>query len=72
LNGKTLVASTIYRYLDERAPHLKKYLRSSKGKYRRKYGTKKREKVREEAKKRRIDERPEYRHAAESLGRLGG
>jgi IS30 family transposase len=58
LNGKTLVASTIYRYLDERAPHLKKYLRSSKGKYRRKYGTKKREKVREEAKKRRIDERP--------------
>lgn len=59
LKGKTLAASTIYRYLDERASHLKKYLRSSKGKYRRKHGTKKREHAREEAKKRRIDERPE-------------
>ena len=44
LKGKTIVASTIYRYLNERAPHLKKYLRSSKGKYRRRHGTKKREK----------------------------
>ncbi len=66
--GKTLVASTIYRYLDERAPHLKKYLRSSKGKYRRKRGTKKREKAREEAKKRRIDERPPI---VERRSRLG-
>ena len=55
LKGETLVASTIYRYLDERAPHLKKYLRSSKGKYRRRYGTKAREDAREAAKKRRID-----------------
>jgi IS30 family transposase len=68
LTGKTLVASTIYRYLDERAPHLKQYLRSSKGKYRRKHGTKKREKVREEAKKRRIDERPAI---VERRSRLG-
>jgi len=58
LKGKTVVASTIYRYLDERAPHLKKYLRSSKGKYRRRRGTKTREDAREAAKKRRIDERP--------------
>jgi transposase, IS30 family len=58
LMGTSIAASTIYRYLDERAPHLKKYLRSSKGKYRRKRGTKKREKAREETKKRRIDERP--------------
>ena len=58
LKGETLVASTIYRYLNERVPHLKKYLRSSKGKYRRRRGTKARENVREAAKKRRIDERP--------------
>ena len=56
--GETLVASTIYRYLDERAPHLKKYLRSSKGKYRRRRGAKTREDARGAAKKRRIDERP--------------
>lgn len=49
---------TIYRYIKDRAPHLKMYLRSQKGKYRRKHGTKKREKQREQAKKRRIDERP--------------
>ncbi len=66
--GTTLVASTIYRYLDERAPHLKKHLRSSKGKYRRRRGTKKRERVREEAKKRRIDERPAI---VERRSRLG-
>jgi IS30 family transposase len=55
---KTLAASTIYRYIEERAPHLKMYLRSQKGKYRRKHGTKNREIQREQAKKRRIDERP--------------
>lgn len=50
-------ASTIYRYIDERAPHLKQFLRSKKGKYRRRRGTKIRESARERAKKRRIDER---------------
>jgi IS30 family transposase len=55
---RAIVASTIYRYIKERAPHLKKHLRSQKGKYRRRRGTKIREKQREEAKKRRIDERP--------------
>jgi len=64
----TIVASTIYRYIHERAPHLKKYLRSQKGKYRRKRGTKIREKAREFAKKRRIDERPQI---VERRGRLG-
>lgn len=68
LKGGTLVASTIYRYLDERAPHLKKYLRSSKGKYRRRRGTKIREDAREAAKKRRIDERPAI---VERRSRLG-
>jgi IS30 family transposase len=64
----TLAASTIYRYLNERAPHLKKYLRSQKGKYRRRRGTSKREKAREEARKRRIDERPDI---VERRGRIG-
>ena len=66
--GAPIVASTIYRYLRERAPHLKKYLRSQKGTYRRKRGTKKREEARELAKKRRIDERPKV---IERRGRVG-
>lgn len=61
-------ASTIYRYIHERAPHLKQFLRSSKGKYRRKHGTKMREKAREQAKKRRIDERPKV---VERRSRIG-
>lgn len=61
-------ASTIYRYIEERAPHLKQFLRSKKGKYRRKYGTKIREQVREAAKKQRIDERPPI---VERRSRLG-
>jgi len=68
LRKVSLAASTIYRYLKERAPHLKKYLRSQKGKYRRKRGTKIREKQREQAKKRRIDERPKI---VERRGRIG-
>ena len=64
----TVDASTIYRYINERAPHLKKFLRSQKGKYRRKYGTKIREEAREQAKKRRIDERPAI---VERRSRLG-
>ncbi len=59
---------TIYRYIDERAPHLKMYLRSQKGKYRRKHGTKKREKAREQGKKQRVDERPQI---VERRGRRG-
>lgn len=65
---KPIAPSTIYRYLNERAPHLKKYLRSQKGNYRRRRGTKKREKAREQRKKQRIDERPAI---VERRGRLG-
>lgn len=68
LRNQSLVASTIYRYIKERAPHLKQYLRSQKGKYRRRRGTKIREKHREQAKKRRIDERPRI---VERRGRIG-
>lgn len=60
-------ASTIYRYING-GPHLKQYLRSQKGRYRRRRGTKMREKTREQAKKRRIDERP---RVVEHCGRLG-
>lgn len=54
----TVVHETIYQYIYQDKPELKKYLRCTKGKYRRRYGTKLREKTREEAKKKRIDERP--------------
>jgi IS30 family transposase len=65
---RPVVTSTIYRYIKERAPHLKRYLRSQKGKYRRRHGTKIREKQREQAKKQRIDERPKI---IERRGRIG-
>jgi IS30 family transposase len=65
---KRVSTSTIYRYLKERAPHLQMYLRSQKGKYRRRRGTKKREEQHEQAKKRRIDERPAI---VERRGRIG-
>ena len=65
---KRVAASTIYRYIHERAPHLAQYLRSAKGTYRRRRGTKIRERAREQAKKRRIDERPAV---VERRGRLG-
>lgn len=66
--GGIIASSTIYRYIKERAPHLNQFLRSQKGKYRRRRGTKKREKQREEAKKCRIDERPKI---VERRGRIG-
>ena len=50
LKQKVLAASTMYRYINERAPHLKKYLRSQKGRYRRRRGTRIREKEREQKK----------------------
>ena len=68
LKKRQIDASTIYRYINERAPHFKMYLRSQKGKYRRRRGTKIREKEREQKKKRRIDERL---NIVERRGRLG-
>ena len=69
---KRVSASSIYRYIKERAPHLKKYLRSKKGKYRRRRGTKKREILRKQAKKRRIDERPDIIDRRGRIGDLEG
>jgi len=59
---------SIYNYIYEHRQGLVKYLRCRKGKYRRRRGTKIREKQREEAKKKRVDERPEI---VETRGRLG-
>lgn len=68
--NSTLSYQTIYNYIYLARPLWKKYLRiiGIKGKYRRKYGTKVREKLREESKKKRIDTRPEI---INTRGRLG-
>lgn len=59
---------SIYKYIHNQRKDLVKYLRCQKGKYRRRYGTRIREKQREEAKKRRIDKRPAI---VEKRGRIG-
>ena len=56
---KKICKDTIYKFVYEKRKDLVKYLRCQKGKYRRRYGTRIREKQREELKKRRIDQRPE-------------
>jgi IS30 family transposase len=58
---------TIYKFIYEQRPSLVKYLRHQKCKYRRKRGTKIREKQREEAKKVRIDQRPKIVEQRERL-----
>jgi len=57
-NQTVLCHETIYQWIYNERPDLKKHLRCKKGKYRRKRGTKKREKQRELEKRRRIDQRP--------------
>lgn len=69
---KQISASSIYRYIQRRAPHLKMYLRSQKGKYRRRQGTKIREYERELKKKRRIDERPQIIEKRSRIGDYEG
>lgn len=49
---------SVYKYIYEYRKDLVKYFRCQKGKYRRRYGTRIREKQREEQKKKRIDMRP--------------
>jgi IS30 family transposase len=57
--GKAVIShETIYLWIYETRPDLQKHLRSKKGRYRRKRGTKAREEKRERAKVKRIDERP--------------
>jgi len=59
---------SIYEYIYKHRKDLVKYLRCQKGKYRRRYGTRIREKQREEKKKKRIDERPKV---VEKKSRIG-
>ena len=56
---KQIGKDSIYKHIYNKRKDLIKYLRCQKGKYRRRYGTRIREKQREELKKRRIDTRPE-------------
>jgi transposase, IS30 family len=58
LQGNTLCHETIYQWIYQEQPRLKRYLRCTKGKYRRRRGTKARETRREAEKKRRVDTRP--------------
>lgn len=69
---KLISSTTIYRYINERAPYLKMYLRSQKGKYRRRRGTKQREYERELVKKRRINERPKIINRRGRIGDFEG
>lgn len=58
-HGGTIIChETIYSFIYEKRPDLLKYLRCKKGRYRRRYGSKKRHQERKNKKKRRIDVRP--------------
>jgi len=71
--GKTYVAhETVYSYIYDYAPNWKQYLRQKKGKYRRRHGTKERENIREQAKKRRIDQRPAIVESRTEMGHWEG
>ena len=59
---------SIYKFLYAERKDLVKYLRCQKGKYRRRYGTRIREKQREALKKRRIDQRSEIVAKRERIG----
>lgn len=66
--GYMVCAETIYQFIYEEKPEWRRYLRQKKGKYRRRHGTKNKERVREEAKKRRIDLRENIVETRERLG----
>ena len=68
-NGKVVIGKdSIYSFIYDKRPDLVRYLRCQKGKYRRRRGTKIREKQREELKKRRIDKRPVIVEKRERIG----
>ena len=66
--SKHIGKDSIYDFIYEKRPDLVKYLRCQKGKYRRRYGTRIRQKQREELKKRRIDSRPEIVELKQRIG----
>ena len=65
---KWIGKDTIYKFIYEKRPDLVKYLRCQKGKYRRRYGTRIRERQREALKKSRIDTRPEIVELKQRIG----
>lgn len=65
---KKIGKDTIYKFVYSKRKDLVKYLRCQKGKYRRRYGTRIREKRREALKKRRIDQRPEVVTQRQRIG----
>lgn len=65
---KRIGKDAIYNFINFERKDLVKYLRCKKGKYRRRYGTRIREKEREKAKKKRIDLRPQI---IEERARIG-
>ena len=67
-NNKQIGKDSIYKFIYNQRKDLVRYLRCQKGKYRRRYGTRIREKERERLKKRRIDTRPVI---VETRGRIG-
>jgi IS30 family transposase len=68
-NNQTVIChETIYQYIYDTGKSLTKHLRYKKNKYRRRYGTKKREIERELARKRRIDQRPEDINQRKEIG----
>lgn len=66
--SKHIGKDSIYKYIYTFKKDLVKFLRCQKGKYRRRYGTRIREKKREEGKKKRIDVRPKI---VDEKGRIG-
>lgn len=67
-NQSVICHETIYQYLYDTGETLTKHLRYKKNKYRRRWGTKKREAERELARKRRIDTRPEEINQRVTIG----
>jgi len=69
---RSVVHETIYQFLYTERPDLVRLLRQRKGRYRRRHGTRKREKEREQAKKAWITERPAAINERRELGHWEG
>lgn len=66
--NRLISKDSIYKFIYAERKDLIKHLRCQKGKYRRRYGTRIREKQREKLKKKRIDKRPEIVEKRERIG----